>query len=551
MVAKYGDHYNKRLTPQSRAIPGTNQVENRSGGFVYEVDCWSRLDRFLILGTEGGTYYCRGQAGEAKLTIENAQSIGKCIKEDGIRTVSRIVEISDSGRAAKNDQALFALAYACAADNVDTRRAALEAIPAVARTGTHLFHFLQFVQGFRGWGRGLKRAIQNWYQNRPAQALAYQVVKYRQRDGWTHKDALRLSKPKPHDEDHGAIYHFITRGTLPRCNSGENLRVIEGHLRAMNATTAKQVAGLVTEYGLPREALPTQFLKDPEVWDALLPGMPATALIRNLGNLSKCGLLKPLSDAETFVSEKLVDDGFLRKGRIHPIQVLAALTTYESGKSVRGSGSWALNISQKVVDALDEAFYKSFGYVEPTGKRWLLGLDISGSMSWGEVSGIPGLTPRKASAAMAMVAARIEKSHHFIGFTDTIRQLPISPKQRLDTVVRCISGLPMGRTDCAQPMIYAKANKIPVDVFVVYTDNDTWCGKIHPVQALKNYRQATGINSKLIVVSMNADKFSIADPKDSGMIDICGFDSGAPQIMSTFVGGLESVSPRRLMAQSG
>ena len=40
-----------------------------------------------------------------------------------------------------------------------TRKAALEALPQRRRTGTHLFQFAQFVEGFRGWGRSLRRAV--------------------------------------------------------------------------------------------------------------------------------------------------------------------------------------------------------------------------------------------------------------------------------------------------------------------------------------------------------------------------------------------------------
>ena len=40
----------------------------------------------------------------------------------------------------------------------------------------------------------------------------------------------------------------------------------------------------------------------------------------------------------------------------------------------------------------------------------------------------------------------------------------------------------MGGTDCAQPMIYAKKKNLKVDVFIVYTDSETWAGRIHPVR---------------------------------------------------------------------
>jgi 60 kDa SS-A/Ro ribonucleoprotein len=98
--------YGTKQTPQSESIPGENQVKNSAGGFVYELDKWNYLDRFLILGSEGGTYYIN----EQKLTRGNADNVLKCIQEDGVRVVNRIVEISDAGRAPKNEPALFALA---------------------------------------------------------------------------------------------------------------------------------------------------------------------------------------------------------------------------------------------------------------------------------------------------------------------------------------------------------------------------------------------------------------------------------------------------------
>src|SRR5688500_3223009 len=126
--------FSAKKTPQSAAIPGTSQVPNSAGGFAFAVDDWTRLDRFLILGSEGGTFY----AGERKLTRENAQAVLRCLQLDGRRVVNRIVEISDAGRAPKNDPALFALALAAKLGDADTRRAAFAALPRVARIGTHL-----------------------------------------------------------------------------------------------------------------------------------------------------------------------------------------------------------------------------------------------------------------------------------------------------------------------------------------------------------------------------------------------------------------------------
>ena len=57
---------NKRHTPQSQPIPGKTMVANSAGGYSFPVDQWERLNRFLILGSEGGSYYASQQA----LTVE-------------------------------------------------------------------------------------------------------------------------------------------------------------------------------------------------------------------------------------------------------------------------------------------------------------------------------------------------------------------------------------------------------------------------------------------------------------------------------------------------
>ena len=153
--------FNFKKTPQSAPIPGTSQVRNDNAGYVWAVDDWTRLDRFLILGSEGGSYY----ASERKLTRENAEAVLRCIAADGARVVARIVAVSDAGRAPKNDPALFALALAAKLGDEPTRRAAHAALPRVARIGTHLFHFAEYVKALGGWGRGTMRAFARWYND--------------------------------------------------------------------------------------------------------------------------------------------------------------------------------------------------------------------------------------------------------------------------------------------------------------------------------------------------------------------------------------------------
>jgi 60 kDa SS-A/Ro ribonucleoprotein len=208
----------------------------------------------------------------------------------------------------------------------------------------------------------------------------------------------------------------------------------------------------------------------------------------------------------------------------------------------------------QLVDALDAAFYTAFENIEPTGKRFLIALDVSGSMGGGSVAGVPGLTPRDASAALALVTAVTEthwqtvgffagdgghygRSSRFAGRPDGITPLPISPRQRLDDAIRTVSGLPSGGTDCALPMLYALAHDREVDVFLILTDSETWAGDIHPAQALAEYRRASGIDARLVTVGLVSNGFTIADPNDPGQLDVVGFDTATPELIADFARG--------------
>jgi 60 kDa SS-A/Ro ribonucleoprotein len=531
------------ITSQRDPIPDSTQVPDSAGGFAWAVDEWARLDRFLILGSEGGTYYI----GERPLTVENAQAVRACLAADGTRVIHRVVEISVSGRAPTNDPALFVLAMAAGLGNDATRAAALRALASVARTGTHLFHWLQYVTAFRGWGRGMRSAVGRWYADRSPGDVAYQLLKYQSRDGWSHRDALRLAHPTAPSPAHQTLFRYATHGfaavaepdTLPL-----DVRERLGAVQAIRGMTAGDAARVIRDRRLTREMVPTELLRHAVVWDALLDKMPLTALVRNLSVMTRIGLVAPGSDVARRIAARLGDRDALRRSRVHPMGLLSALRTYAQGRGMRGQGSWT-PVAQ-VVDALDGAFYLSFENAPSTGKRLLLALDVSGSMG-AQVHGMPYVSCREACAAMALVTATAEPAHHFVAFTagpyrsqygsgTGLAALAISPRQRLDDVVRATAALPFGGTDCALPMVEAMKHRWPVDAFVIYTDSETWAGEIHPAQALRDYRERMGIAARLIVVAMASNGFSIADPDDAGMLDVVGFDTATPGVISEFVG---------------
>jgi len=235
MSVDYRSIFNTRVMPQNQPILDAGQSRNNAGGFAWQVDDWTQLERFLILGSEGGTFY----VGEQKLTVDNAQAVVRCIQADGLRVVAQVVDVSRGGKAAKNDPALFVLALVADLGDLDAHRAAMAALPGVARTGPP-----HIPESGRCGGRAELGASPAQRRHRLVQrhgagsSGAYQAVKYQQRDGWSHWDALRLVKPVPASTQHNAIFGWIAKGwseiggELPGLRAGQAGRK-RGRIRSL------------------------------------------------------------------------------------------------------------------------------------------------------------------------------------------------------------------------------------------------------------------------------------------------------------------------------
>ncbi|KAI8921750.1 trove domain-containing protein [Entophlyctis helioformis] len=636
--------------PQTKPIPGrTDMVANNAGGFVFAVDDMTRLRRFLCLGSESGSYY----VGQSTLTADNVDSVSKLIHAGrGTDVVDLVVEYSSNGRAAKQDPGILVLAMCARLGDDATRTKAYDAVSTVCRIPTTLFQFLSFSTAIRkpadaaataatksaavkaskngrvekaagagrGFGKGFRKALAKWYNSKSPRDLAFLCAKYKNRNGWSHTDVLKVAHIKPASASHDKLFRRLVRKdaeeaeaeaaaktetTAPAAetvaaasvadmdvewvdvdvkNVTKGVQEIEmspadADVKSAKAADIEQAAQLhrpkrtptdslpmdaaadasmldllaaldavqktdnvqfvkdaIETHKLSWEHLPNSMLKDTEIWQTLLPTLGLTAMIRNLGRMTSIGTLAPLANATKTVTDTLKDSSKLHKARIHPFNVLVALNQYKTGRGNKGSLSWTP--VPQINAALEDAFYESFKAVQPTGLKYLLALDVSGSMGC-PVLGSDSISCAMASAAMAMVTARTEDQSHFICFSSSIKTLDINRTDRLDAVMRKTSGINFGATDCAQPMLHAMKHNMDVDVFVVYTDSETYFGGVHPSVAIKQYRTKMGKpNAKLIVVGMAASKFTIADPTDAGMLDIAGFDANAPAIMRDFALGL-------------
>lgn len=508
------------------------QTPNSAGGYSYAVDKWTRLNRFLILGSDAGSYYITPQA----LTLENANAVIECLKENPTRVRDTIVEISKSGRAAKNSPAIFALAIACTpkySGHAFGHLRAMEVISEVCRTGTHLFEFMEYVTALRGTGRGLRTALSNWYTEKSLESLQYQLVKYQQRNGWSHRDILRLAHPVPQSREISEIFHWVTNPDSPEVNV-EPYDILFAFEQAKIATEALQIVDLIQKFSLPWEAIPTQWLKDPNVRMTLLEKMPIMAMIRQLGIYSSLGLTEMQSRGEELILASLNNAENISRSRIHPFQILLALQTYSQGHGERGSNTWRTNA--RIAQALEEAFYKSFANVKASGKRILLGIDISGSMRSNVISGLSEMPATWAAAAQTLVTVNAEPFVDVVAFDTHAYPRVINKRSTILATMKEFA--PQGGTDCGSVIQYAQDNNLVYDAFVIFTDGETWANNSNPYNRFKAYQYGVNNAAKLITVAMVGNRYSLSPANDDASVfDCVGFDATTPQLISEFLAG--------------
>lgn len=534
------------VTTQSRPIPGreADMRRNDAGGYGFVPDDWELLHRFLILGSEGGTYY----VSEQELTERNATVALRCIKADGIRAVRMAHEVNVNNRAPRVAQQLFLVALALKHGGELTKHEAERLLPDMLRTGTHALNFAAMLDSLGGWNRTKRRVIARWFAQ-DSDRLAYQVLKYRQRDGWSMRDLLRVAHPKAASDAHRALFESM----CDRQPDWSHLPVVIQNYMAMQGfDTPVGQAMYGIEHGLPREALPSEALADRDVWRALLPHTPPHALLRNLGVLTANGMLTNGGEDTALVCAKLADAAALRKARVHPFAVLLATLVYKQGRGVLGSKTWVP--VPAVLSALEDAYDAAFNTVEPTGKRILVCVDVSGSMSSARCIGTP-IAASSAAAALAITLARCEPNAVVVRFDTAVRDvMPVTRRTGIASIERATGG----GTDCSGPILWAagKAHqeqgwslgrraeralqgtgRQEFDAFVFLTDSETWAGQQHAQQALEAYRRSGSPKARIVCCAMAVNHASIVDPKDPLALGCAGLDANLPSIVASFIGG--------------
>ena len=215
---------NARSTPQTQPIPGrqAEMTQGKSGGYAFKAELWQTLRRCLLIGTAKSTFY----AGKQELSEDFVKILAQAICENPQRVAAEIALASD-GRAITNSAPIFALVILSMGDSPAAKQAFQKTFPKVVRTASHFYEWLSYSKSLRGFGKVVREAGRSWL-SQDAKALAYQLLKYQQRQGFSNRDALRLFHAKPLSADHDALFKWVLNGwdSLPAQPPSEALAQI-------------------------------------------------------------------------------------------------------------------------------------------------------------------------------------------------------------------------------------------------------------------------------------------------------------------------------------
>jgi 60 kDa SS-A/Ro ribonucleoprotein len=482
---------------------------NNSGGFSFHVDDWSQFCRFVILGSESSCYVPGTSLKDMACgAITRLMDAGR-----GGDMIQYICKVSDEGRAPKQSYGLYALAkiaeYSDAYRHIIFRHFLVK----ICRTFSTLAEFLSYMPNL-SWGSNTRRCISEWIFAHSPHDLAYQFTKYKNRGGYTPKDILRLVHPSPQEVEYNEVFAYVTDKWNVHTFSS-----LHGYLQAAHelryTSNEDHARTYIRDYRFGWEHVGNQkLLKCPAIWEQFIEnGMPYHAMLRNLSRMCK------LSIDTNRLASSIGSEAAIKASRVHPLQILQAMKM----------------VDDEVLKAsLQSAFHVAFANVMPSSKRFLVALDVSGSMGHSMCCGMRTLTAREAACAIALTMVKREPYVKTMCFQDKFVPFNIQENDDLDKVIKRCAAMQFGTTDCSLPIQYALDNKWEVDVFVVITDSETNCNSVPPHKLLQTYRDEVNPNAKLIVLATSATSVSIADPMDRGMLDVAGLDASILQVIREF-----------------
>jgi hypothetical protein len=242
--------------------------------------------------------------------------------------------------------------------------------------------------------------------------------------GWRIGDVIELCHPQPKDDTQRELYRWLLDrrhhpddvradlGALPMIARRRALEMIPAEERARMVAKDDGLAVALAEAGMTWESL-SGWLGGPmtaAAWQAVIPSMGYMALLRNLRNFDCAGISDSVARA---VGDRIASPDEVARSRQFPFRFLSAYLANKD--SVR----WGF--------ALQQALDASVANIPDFGRRNLVLIDTSGSMSGMGISARSSVSPAMIAALFGVCLARRCADVDIVGFATGVFAHPMKP----------------------------------------------------------------------------------------------------------------------------
>lgn len=471
--------------PLQAGAPTTNEA----GGVAYTSSDREATLSYLMTGGFGSTFYV-----DEKTHDQRARDLfARAAKTDATYLAKAAVYARQNGYM--RSMPILALAFLSTAEDKPLFQ---RAFMRIILTPGDLADFVALLRGesrVRGSSRTVRRAIATWLST----ITPYHVIKYgSESQKMSLRDIYRLAHPKLATAESQAIATYVVKGApnneLPEALPSQ----LKGYHTFKTATdTIPNLLAMVAEHRLPWEVVSGQLgggdsAEKTLVWTEMSKQMPYMALLRNLNNFAKYGVLDNVTERQRILST-LSDPQRVASSKQFPFRFISALRAYEGAE---------MNPHKAQVEAaLRAALNASVGNMPNLG-RSLIMLDVSGSMSTAAIGqghratfswGVPRPTGIITAADIGSIfAAAVYKGSEnptLMTFDTSVRDETSALHRDMGVYeIAQVINRQGGGTSLSEPLRVALTRPERYDTMVFITDSESWADT---VEGYNGYTHAT------------------------------------------------------------
>ena len=322
-------------------------------------------------------------------------------------------------------------------------------------TGNDMEDFINICHTVRGFGRGIKTAINNWLMNH---VNPYYALKYKKQIA----DAVRIARPKVND----VIYAFILNNYAEVDKEKVNIAFEEyQELNAFNEIPNllenkdfDKVAEYINKYRLDVDSLTAYYSQfNNTIWNAIANQTPVMRFLKYLNKFEKVGI-----DVSEIAERKITVEN-LKKAKVFPFRLFMAYMAINNQ-----------NITNILANVLND-YIVSTNWENFANKSFAICPDVSGSMTGLINNG--NLRYIDIAAMFTGFLVKGCKNVTVIPWAGQVKEYKVPFADSVISHMKYISSIGGGGTAMGCSVRYLLKNNIKKDVCIFITDTEDYSRK--------------------------------------------------------------------------